>query len=255
MDASPIRFETRLAASPEEIAEAQRLRYRVFIAELGGSGTGVDHAAGIERDDFDTRSEHLLLFDRTRDGDQVVGVYRLMDSARLAPGAAFYSESEYDVTALKGSGRRLLELGRSCLDPAYRGGAGMMHLWMALAELVAARGIEVLFGVASFHGTDVAALAEPLAQLHRAHLAPPDIRPVSREMQRMDLVPAEKIDRVRAMLAVPALIKAYLRLGGFVGEGAFIDRVFNTIDVCLLLDTARMNDRQRAIYARGLPQD
>ena len=252
MDARLSRFETRLAANADEIAQAQRLRYRVFVAELGGGGPGVDHAAGIERDDYDALCEHLLLFDRHLPDEPVVGVYRLMDSARLAPGARYYSEGEYDLAPLKASGRRLLELGRSCLAPEYRGGSGMMHLWMALAAIVEARGIEVLFGVASFHGTDVAALAEPLAQLHHAHLAPPDIRPVSREMQRMDLLPAERIDRVRAMLAVPSLIKAYLRLGGFVGEGAFVDHAFNTTDVCLVLDTARMNDRQRAIYARGL---
>lgn len=256
MDVSTVRFETRLAERPEEVLAAQRLRYRVFVRELGSSGPGVDHARGIETDAFDPHAEHLLLIDRERDGDaaeQVVGVYRLLDSAAAARAGRFYSEAEYDLDVLRHSGRRLMELGRSCLDAGYRGGPGMMHLWMALAELVQQRGIEVLFGVASFHGTDVARLAEPLSQLHHGHLAPPDLRPVSRVMQRMDLVPSGEIDRVRAMLAVPALIKAYLRLGGFVGEGAFVDHAFNTTDVCLVLDLARMNDRQRALYTRGLP--
>ena len=52
------------------------------------------------------------------------------------------------------------------------------------------------------------------------------------------------------MLAVPPLIKAYLRLGGFVGEGAFLDHAFNTTDVCLVLDTARMNEKNRALYTK-----
>jgi putative hemolysin len=69
----------------------------------------------------------------------------------------------------------------------------------------------------------------------------------------MDLMPETGIDRTAAMLATPALIKAYLRLGGFVGDGAYIDHAFNTTDVCLVLDTARMNQRQRAIYQRDLP--
>jgi putative hemolysin len=69
----------------------------------------------------------------------------------------------------------------------------------------------------------------------------------------MDLLPENAIDRTAAMLATPALIKAYLRLGGFVGDGAFVDAAFNTTDVCLVLDTARMNDRQRAIYERDRP--
>ena len=64
----------------------------------------------------------------------------------------------------------------------------------------------------------------------------------------MELVPEETLDRKAAMLQVPSLIRAYLRLGGFVGEGAFIDHAFNTTDVCLILDTARMNARQARMY-------
>jgi putative hemolysin len=127
----------------------------------------------------------------------------------------------------------------------------MYHLWSGLADYVARHGIELMFGVASFHGTDVDALAEPLALLHHRHLAPPELRVRSRAFQSMDLMPEGQIDRRRAMLKVPALIKAYLRLGGMVGEGAYIDRVFNTTDVCLVMDTARMNPRQSALYTRG----
>lgn len=251
MDVDSTRFETRLAQGADDILAAQRLRYRVFVRELGGGGPGVDHARGIETDDFDSHCEHLLLIDREADGRPVVGVYRLLDRERAAGAGRFYSEAEYDLDCLKRSGRRLLELGRSCLDRDYRGGAGMMHLWLALSDLVIRRDIGLLFGVASFHGTDICRLAEPLSQLHHGHLAPEDIRPRSRVHQRMDLVPQDRINRARAMRAVPPLIKAYLRLGGFIGDGAFVDHSFNTTDVCLVLDTARMNERQRALYARG----
>jgi putative hemolysin len=181
----------------------------------------------------------------------VVGVYRLMDDAAAARAGQFYSEDEFDLVPLRAGGRRLLELGRSCIDPAYRGGAAMVWLWQALAAEVSARGIDVLFGVASFHGTDVAALAQPLAFLHHGHLAPPDLRLRSRTFQTMDLVAPDLIDRRAAMLATPALIKAYLRLGGFVGEGAFVDRAFNTTDVCLVLDVGRMKPGQAALYTSG----
>ena len=129
----------------------------------------------------------------------------------------------------------------------------MLHLWNGLARYVIERDLQILFGVASFHGTDIEALAEPLSLLHHRHLAPPDLRVRAQPevFQSMDLIPEDQIDRRRAMLAVPALIKAYLRLGGFVGEGAFVDRTFNTVDVCLLLDIARMNERQRSLYATG----
>ena len=98
---------------------------------------------------------------------------------------------------------------------------------------------------------DVAApLAPALSLLHHHHLAPGDIRPVAlaEGYQRMDLVPEEALDRRGALLSMPALIKAYLRLGGVVGDGAFVDRAFNTTDVLLLMDTQAMSARHRRFY-------
>ena len=248
MQVSTPKFSLRLASGDADLQAAQRLRYEVFVAELGGGGADVDHDRRLERDRFDAYSDHLLLCDTARPGAPVVGVYRLMTQDRARAAGQFYSAGEYDLTRLEQSGRRLLELGRSCLHRDYRGGTAMFQLWQGLADYVARHGIEVLFGVASFHGTDVAALAHPLSQLHDRHLAPPDMRPVSRVFQPMDLLPPDAIDRKRAAVEMPSLIKAYLRLGGCVGEGAFVDHAFNTTDVCLVLDTARLNDRQRAIY-------
>lgn len=244
-------FELRLARGRDDITAAQRLRYEVFVEELGGNGEMVDHETRLERDSFDASAEHLMLLDRAA-GDRVVGVYRLMDGDAAAGAGRFYSEAEYDLGPLRASGRRLLELGRSCLHPDYRGSAAMYHLWTGLADHVAATGTEILFGVASFHGNDVEALAQPLSFLHHNHLAPEGLRVSARPpgAVAMDLLPPERIDRRAALLEIPALIKAYLRLGGMVGSGAWIDREFNTIDVCLLMDTERLNARQKSIYVR-----
>lgn len=235
---------------------AQRLRYRVFVQELGADGPMVDHAAGLERDEFDTLFDHMLLVDPRREeagADHVVGVYRLLPGDRLGPDGRFYSEDEFDLTVLKASGRRLLELGRSCVHPDYRRGAAMVLLWNGLADYVLDRGIEVLFGAASFHGTDPGPLVHALSYLYHNHLAPPGLRVRAHgaAYQRMDLLPADQIDTAAALASTPALIKAYLRLGGFVGEGAWIDHAFNTTDVCLVMDTARMSARHRDYYTRG----
>lgn len=246
-------YVVRLARTEGDLRAAQRLRYLVFVEELGGGGALVDHANRLERDRFDPFFDHLLLLDEARaPQDRVVGVYRLLRADQAARAGQFYSEDEYDLTVLKQSGRRLLELGRSCLHAEYRGGMGMYHLWHALAAYVETHGIEVLFGVASFHGTDTQGLAAPLSLLHQRHLAPDDLRVTARPagFAAMDLIPEDRLNRRSAMLAVPSLIKAYLRLGGFVGQGAFVDHAFNTTDVCLLLDVARMNASQRAIYTR-----
>ena len=245
-------FELRMARTPEDLLRAQRLRYEVFVQELGADGPLVDHAAGLERDEFDPFFDHLLLIDRAREGAPVVGVYRVMRDDQAAACGRFYSEGEYDLAPLKQSGRRLLELGRSCVHRDYRGGTAMRRLWNGLADYVLGHEIEILFGVASFHGTDIGALKLPLAYLYHHHLAPPAlrVRVLDEVYQPMDLLAAGEIDPRAALRAVPPLIQAYLRLGGFVGDGAFIDRAFNTTDVCLIMDTEAMSQRHKAQYIR-----
>ncbi|UOA27281.1 GNAT family N-acyltransferase [Pseudosulfitobacter sp. DSM 107133] len=237
-----------MARDADDLKAAQRLRYDVFVRELGGGGALVDHDAGLEKDRFDPFFDHLLLHDETR--GQVVGVYRMLRGDQARAAGQFYSEDEYDLTPLRNSGRNLLELGRSCLHPDYRGGMAMHYLWSALASYVAEHKIDILFGAASFHGTDAQALAAPLSLLHHRHLAPPGVRVRARaaSFQSMNLISEDALDRRAAMLQVPALIKAYLRLGGVVGEGAWIDRTFNTTDVCLVMDTAQLNTRQSRLY-------
>ena len=246
-------FRVKLADTPEELRSAQALRYRVFVEELGGDGPMVDHLAKLEVDQFDAFYDHLILVDDANGGD-VVGVYRLLRDDKALKAGQFYSEDEYDLSPLRASGRRLMELGRSCLDAEYRGGAAMYHLWSGLARYISDNAIEIMFGVASFHGTDPQVLAQPLSLLHHRHLAPIPlrVRAKSEHYQPLDLISVEQLDRRRAMLQVPALIKAYLRLGGFVGDGAYVDHAFNTTDVCLIMDTEYLNERQKVIYSKGV---
>ncbi|WP_296427848.1 GNAT family N-acyltransferase [Yoonia sp.] len=247
-------FVVQIAETAADLRTAQRLRYDVFVTELGGDGAMVDHANQLERDGFDDHATHLLLRDTTRPvADQVVGVYRLMTTAAAAAAGQFSCENEYDLTVLRASGKRLLELGRSCLHHDYRGGAAMVHLWSALANYINAHQIDLIFGVASFHGTNAAALSAPLSMLHDRHLAPADLRVTARPPGaiRMNTIPPAQIDRVAARRDTPALIKGYLRLGGVVGDGAFVDHGFNTVDVCLILATDAISALQRSIYTRG----
>jgi putative hemolysin len=241
-------LHVRLAQTADDLRAAQRLRYDVFVTELGGGGAMVDHTAQLEQDDLDPFFDHLLLIDQRTDA--VVGVYRLMRPEMAAKAGRYYSQSEYDLGPLLASGRRILELGRSCVHPDYRGGMAMYYLWSALARYVTQHHIEVLFGVASFHGTDMDALAQPLSLLHHRHLAPPElrVRAIEKSFQNMALIDGAHLDRRAAMVQIPSLIKAYLRLGGCVGEGAYVDHAFNTIDVCLIMDTNQMSTRQTRIY-------
>lgn len=251
MTSSDEKFELRLALTDADLHAAQRLRYKVFVEELGGDGPLVDHQARLECDEFDQYFDHLLLIDRKL--QRVVGVYRVLRGDMAQKAGRFYSEDEYDLSALKACGRSLMELGRSCVHADYRGSAAMYYLWNGLGAYVLEHDIDVMFGVASFHGTDIEAIREPLAYLHHNHLAPKELRTrvIEPHFQSMDLMPADQIDRRAALRAMPTLIKAYLRLGGFVGEGAFVDHSFNTTDVFLVIDSKRISEKQRDIYTKG----
>lgn len=246
-------FELRLARDAEDIRAGQALRYAVFVEEMGGDGPLVDHDRRLECDALDARADHLLLFDRAAPGQPVIGVYRVLRDDMLGAGDTFYSSGEYDLSPVLGSGRRLVELGRSCVHRDYRGGPALMRLWQGLLGYVERHGIEVMFGVASFRGTDTRPLAPALSLLHHRHLAPPElrIRAIGAGATAMDLIPEADLDRAAAMRSVPALIKAYLRIGGYVGEGAWVDHAFNTTDVGIVVDLAQVPERLRRLYTGG----
>ncbi|MEL7468672.1 MAG: GNAT family N-acyltransferase [Pseudomonadota bacterium] len=250
------RFTVRLAEDEADVAAAQRLRYRVFVEEMGATPTPEDKAVRRERDRFDPYFDHLLLIDNeATDPDierGVAGVYRLMLRERAQQGIGFYGASEYDLEKLLSYPRDSVELGRSCVDLEHRGGAGMHLLWTGLGEFVSTHDISILFGVASFHGSQIGPLSHALSYLHYNHLAPEDlrVRAVESSFVPMDILPEDEVDKIEAMKQIPTLIKAYIRLGGFVGEGAYVDHDFNTVDVCLIMDTSRMVQRYRAFYSR-----
>ncbi len=251
------RYRVKLAETDDERAGAQRLRYRVFVEEMGADAGPAEHLARREWDRFDPYFDHLILVDldpRIIDPlDRVVGVYRLMRDTAAREGLGFYGASEYDLGPILNSGRASVELGRSCVAPEHRGGPAMHLLWNGLAEYVLTREIEILFGVASFHGTDPEPLSEALSYLHHTHLAPEDLRVRAHpdHFLRMDRMPLSEIEPTRAVQAIPSLIKAYLRAGGSVGEGAYLDHAFNTIDVCVVMDTTRMTQKYLQFYQRN----
>lgn len=246
-------LEVRLATSSAEVEAAQRLRYRVFYDEMGAKPTPAMANSGRDFDDFDELCDHLLVIDRMRgDGAEgVVGTYRLQrrDSEKFR---RFYTASEYDVAKIVAFPGKVLELGRSCVDPAYRTRMTMQCLWRGIAGYVFTHGIDLMFGCASLHGTDPQALAVPLSFLYHHHLAPESIRPraLPELFAEMNLLPAEKVDVRKAVDELPPLVKGYLRLGGFVGDGAVVDRQFNTTDVCVIVKTELITDKYFRHYDR-----
>ncbi|MGI4801409.1 MAG: GNAT family N-acetyltransferase, partial [Janthinobacterium lividum] len=182
----------------------------------------------------------------------VVGTYRLIQREGAAAVGRFYSEDEYDIRAIINFPGGVLELGRSCVDASHRGRAVMQLLWRGIAAYIETNNIDLMFGCASLNGTDPDLLAAELTYLYGHHLAPPALRPKALperyvDMRRLD--PAA-YDPRKANQSLPPLIKGYLRLGGFVGDGAVIDSQFNTVDVAIVVKTDLVTERYSKHYER-----
>jgi L-ornithine Nalpha-acyltransferase len=245
----------RLAETAEEVMAAQALRYRVFYEGTAAKPTVGMAASRRDFDTFDEFCDHLLVFDEAR-GDRahaVVGAYRMMRRAGASRRGQFYSADEYDIAKLVAVPGEILELGRSCIDPAYRTGTVMQILWQGIADYVLGYDIKLMFGCASLPGTDPYVLAAPLTYLYRNHLAPAALRPRALDARyvSMDRLPDGAAVPQRALKMMPPLIKGYLRLGGFVGDGAVVDHDFGTTDVCVVVKTDLVTDRYFRHYTRG----
>jgi putative hemolysin len=246
----------RVAATPAEVDAVQALRYRVFYRELGAAPDADTARTGRDRDRFDAVADHLLVVDHAigSGAEGVVGTYRLIQREAAAQLGRFYSADEYDIAPILGFPGRIMELGRSCVDAAYRNRAAMQLLWRGIAAYVFHYQIDLMFGCASLPGIDPDALAMELTYLYQNHLAPPAVRPraVPHRFVEMRRLRPESIDPKRALAQLPPLIKGYLRLGGFVGDGAVIDRQFNTTDVAVVVKTDLVTDKYYRHYERQL---
>lgn len=249
----------RLADTEEEIAAAQALRYRVFYEEMAAIPSPETKALRRDFDRFDEICDHLLVIDtkRTDLPGGVVGTYRLLRSTVAEQNGGFYTSDEYEIGRLVSGHGHTLELGRSCVEEAHRNRPTMQLLWQSIAAYIFHYDIAIMFGCASMPGTDPKALALPLSYLYHYHLAPPALRPVALKERYVDmrLLPEDQIDQRRALAELPPLIKGYLRLGGFVGDGAVVDHQFNTTDVSIIVKTDLVTEKYMKHYDRKSRRD
>jgi L-ornithine Nalpha-acyltransferase len=249
-------FEVRLAQTSAEIEAAQALRFRVFYEEMTAHASPEMQALRRDFDPFDDVCDHLLVLDRRRgEGPEgIVGTYRLIRRAAAAKMGRFYSSAEYDIQKMIDYPGEVLELGRSCIERDARNTATMQMLWRGIALYAYHYNIKVMFGCASLPGIDPEQHAQALSYLHHHHLAPPEIRvrALPSRYVKMDMLEAGSYDPRKAMARVPPLIKGYLRLGGFVGDGAVIDHEFNSTDVFIIVKTELVTEKYIRHYERGM---
>lgn len=246
-------LEVRLANGKKEIRKAQRLRFKVFFRK---GGAIPDAKAAITRRDadrFDKFCDHLIVIDhaaRTRFGKikpKVVGAYRLLRDDVAQKKSGFYSAGEYDIAPLlaRHGGTRFLELGRSCVLEQYRSKRTIELLWRGILAYVRHHRIDAMIGCASLEGANPLAHAAALSFLAHHARADEDWRVSARREMHvpMEMLAKEAVDSRKAMSALPPLIKGYLRCGAKFGDGAVVDRKFNTTDVFVVLRVAEIEAR------------
>jgi len=250
-------LQVRLATSAKDIDAAQALRYRVFFEEMNGRPS---IAAKWRQRDFDAHdavADHLLVIDPRRGSGEasVVGTYRLLRgraarSLAYLPPPGFCTAAEFDIEPLLQCPGEILELGRACVDPAYRSRKTIDRLWQGIAAYIHAYNVNLMFGTVSFQGTDPNELLNELALLHHKYLAPIHLRPraVTERFVAMNRIPAVAVDERKAWKSLPPLMKGYIRLGGVFGEGAVVDHEFGTTDACVVVPVNRVSDRYQRRY-------
>ncbi len=247
-------IEVRLARSFKEIKSAQKLRYQIFYEEMHAKPDWRMRMTKRDIDQYDVFCDHLLVLDHDRPkGKRIVGTYRLLRQEVATAHNGFYSSGEYDLSTMMtdefreqiGKGRQLLELGRSCVHRDYRANATINMLWKGISEYLKDNNIAYMFGCASFEGTDASEFKEALAYLYHNHLVPDDfkVRALEGQFVEMNTMAADDIDIRRARRALPPLIKGYLRIGCFIGDGAVVDHQFGTTDVFILLPVEKIAQR------------
>lgn len=245
-------LEVYITREREAIRAAQALRYKVFYDEMGARPDPVARRLRLDMDRYDDICDHLIVVDRSLpETEQLVGAYRLLRGTVAEKNGGFYSADEFDLSPLLELPiQNLLELGRSCVASTHRSKATIQLLWRGIAAYLAEHNLTTLFGCASFQGRDPKAHAEALSYLRHFHGAPPErtVRALDERYVNMEIVEKDDIDARRVWKAMPPLIKAYLRLGGVIGDGAVIDDQFGTVDVFVIVEMDRVGSRYYAHF-------
>lgn len=221
------------ARNPSEVAEAQRLRFKIFSEEMGAELQAND---GLDQDGFDAFCDHLLV--RDTDSGEVVGTYRILDPFMAIEAGGYYSAGEFDLTRLMHLAPSMVELGRSCVHPDYRNGATITMLWSGLAKYMLTHNYEYALGCASIPMADGGQNAASLyRELREKHLAPIEYRVFPHCP-----LPFEAFEQ-QGETNCPPLLKGYLRLGAYICGEPHWDADFNCADLLMLMPLSRMNPR------------
>lgn len=238
----------RRAETEAEIVAAQKLRFAVFSRVRDAAFSAEAQETQRDIDEYEPYCDHLIVIDPARSKESnegIIGTYRMMARSRRPEDPGFYTDGLFDLSCFDHIDGEVVELGRVCIDPDYKSRAVMQLLWKGLAGYVLDNDVRILFGCAGVDGIDPGQHQQFLSYLHHKYLAPKEIRPVATGPNKLDfeLLPADQIDEKEAVSEIPSIIRGYSRMGGYIGEGAVINRRFNTTMVCIVVEIAGLTKR------------
>jgi len=238
---NPTQLSVELAATQDDLLASQRLRYRIFAEEQGAILPTASEQ--LDYDHYDPHCHHLLV--RELNSGEVVGSTRILTQSSAQQAGGFYSANEFDIgDMLQNLRGNAIEIGRTCIHPDFRNGAGIGTLWLGLAQFMELHKVDYMFGCASVGvrdgGSQVTAI---MNEARRKHLAPSEMWVTPRQQ----LMPVQPAERVR----MPPLLKAYLKLGAWVAGEPCLDTAFNVADIFILLDVNNLNARYHRHFVQS----
>jgi putative hemolysin len=238
-----------LATHSDDIEQAMRLRYKVFVEEE--KNMQMLNESGLEQDMYDDFCDHLIVKDL--DTGSIVGTYRLLPGDRAIRNIGFYSETEFDLTLFNEYKYQALELGRSCIAKEYRGGKTIQMLWEGISSYIMEHGYRYLIGCASVHFQSLEELNLIYSMLLNKQVITNrfGIQPLeTHRIQGLKRLESE-LNEKDIFRKLPPLMKGYQWLGAEIGGDPAYDQIFDTVDFFIILEKDRVTRRYKRHFLNG----
>lgn len=234
------------ARNIDEMREAQALRYKVFVVEMGANLRTLK--PGYDVDIFDDFCEHLLVRDAS--SGEVIGTYRVLTPAQAKRIGGTYTDEEFDLTRLRDIRSQIVEVGRSCVHPNYRTGGVILALWRALTQFMLGNNLHIMIGCGTIPLRRTSLHDEPfgghIAASVWAKVESTCLAAIERRVIPRTPLPLNRFS-VDSTVNAPPLINAYLRMGAKVMGPPAWDADFNAADLPLIFDLNELPVRYKRL--------
>ena len=236
------RYCARFALSKDDLLAAQELRYKCF---------NLSNDKGLDVDEFDSICRHVLV--ENLENGKLICCYRIMSFPDGKDITRSYSSRFYDLGSIENFPKPMIEVGRFCIDPVTTDHQVVLAAWAALTQLVDENGIEFLFGCSSFEGIDKEKYLHCFAFLREKHIAPEHWLPKVKAAQVISYSEANccKVNKKKALLNMPPLLKSYLSMGAWVSDHAVVDYSMKTLHLFTGVEVSKI-PRRRKQFLRNL---